>query len=127
MARRTFLLVAAGVLLGLPAPAAEKRKRPAYWPGSVADRMEMHELLAKYRKEELVLKCRVEDENAHLGTYVVGDELPVEVVVGPKKNRQFGSAKHGRDGGDLLIRTYWMDKGFRKTLGEGMKTITAGC
>jgi len=127
MARRTLLLVTAGVLLGLSAPAAEKRKPPAYWPEGVADRMEMHELLAKYRKEELIIKNAVEDGNAHLGTYVVGDELPVNIVVGPKKNRQFGSAKHGRDGGDLLIRTYWMDEGFKKTLGEGMKTITAGC
>ena len=134
-------LSAAGALALAAGPCggAETRKPPAYWPespypagqklkdGRLGCRMEMGELLAKYKKEELVIKNGIEDGKGHLGTYVVGDELPVKIVVGPRANKYFGSVKHGRDGGDLLIRAYWTDGSSAKVLNEGMKTITAGC
>lgn len=123
----------------LPLKAAEKRQPPANWPeseypageklkdGRIGCRMEMKELLQKYKKEELMVKSSLEDAESHWGTYTVGDDVNFQAVVGPKANKYFGSVKHGRDGGHLDIRMYWMDREGKKVLNEGMKTIKAGC
>lgn len=121
------------------ATGAGGRKSPDYWPeseypagqklgdGRTGCRMEMGELLAKYKKEELTIKYNIEDEKGHLGTYAVGDELPYGIAIGPKANKYFGSVKHGRDGGYLDIKITWTDSEGKKVLGTDMKRNKAGC
>jgi len=118
---------------------SSRRPRPAYWPeseypagrklkdGRIGCRMEMRQLVATYRKDKLIIKCATEDANSHLGTHAVGDQMRYSIAIGPRENKYFGSAKHGRDGGFLAIKIAWTDGTGKKVVDVDERKNKAGC
>lgn len=135
-----LLTASAWAFAAVPVEAAQgDRRRPENWPnspypagerrpdGSVGCRMEMGELLERYRRDELILKTDIEDAGGRWGTYAVADEMSFQAAIGPGRNRHFGSVKHGTDGGYLEIRVRWMDGEGERVLREDVRKNTAGC
>ena len=100
---------------------------PWNWPTNPGTRYEMHELVKKIPRHDLVIKARIAGwRKDEMGTFAVGDTHHFEAVVGDRNSRVFGSVKEGRDGGRLRRIVYWMDEN-GKTVKEDPRIVKGGC